>query len=130
MMFLLVMVSVFVLSACDPDVYIQPDVIGLIYEDPYYEDGSFYLTVYLTNGTDEEVDIFKIAVEVLTDDENVYIAGMVFEVDTTVKPDEYKEFELEFFGPDGLFQSESDLEALGYEIDDYNDISVNFEVMD
>lgn len=117
----------FALTGCDT-VHIEPGVIGLMYDDPVWTDeGDLLLTVYVTNGLEEEFYVQDLVVEILTADEVHYITYFWDDIEVNIAPDEYAEYEITFFAEEFEI-SKADLEADGYNIETVDDISVYFEV--
>ncbi len=124
---MVVVFSVVVLTGCDT-VYIEPDEIGLLYEDPSWtEDGDLEMVVYITNGTDEEYFVQDLIVQVSTSDKEYLISQFWDDVEITIDPDEYAEYTITFYA-DLFDTSKETLDAEGYEIKTVDDVSVYFEV--
>ena len=124
---LVVFMMAFVLTGCDT-VEIIPGEIGLMFDDPEWnDDGDLVLTVYITNGLEEEYLVNDLIVEVYTHDEEYFITYFWDDLNIKIQPDEYEEYTITFYS-EYFDISKADLEELGYEISTVDDISVYFEV--
>ena len=106
-----------ILSGCKPDIYIEPDEIATIFENPRYVGEVFYVDVYITNGYDSDEFVGYMEFDIYTSDDSIYVAGAGFDIDETVPADDYIWVELEFSG-DFVFVTEDDLIDSGYIIED------------
>lgn len=86
----------FTLTACD-DIYIEPDVVTVMYDNIRYEGDSVIVDIWITNGTDEDYDVGYVEFwfELPEDSENEAI-GAGFDIYETVKKGRYKFYEIEF----------------------------------
>ena len=122
---LALVLSVTILSGCGPDVYIEPNTISVIYENPHYVGSDFYIDVYITNGYDTDEFVGYMEFDIYTDDDEVYIAGAGFDIDETIQADGYIWIELEF-GSEFVFASLEDINDAGYDLDNIDDIILYF----
>jgi len=113
---LLLVFSVVTLSGCKPDVYIEPNTISVVFENPHYVGESFFIDVYITNGFDSDEFVGYMEFDIYTDDDSVYVAGAGFDIDETIYSNSYVLIELEF-GSEYVFVSEEDLNQSGYNLD-------------
>lgn len=116
LLFFVLVLSVSLISGCKQDVYIEPDTIGVVFENPHYSGSSFYIDVYITNGFDTDEFVGYMEFDVYTDDDELYIAGAGFDIDETIPANSYVWIELEF-GSEYVFVSEDNLISSGYNLD-------------
>ena len=111
-----ILLSVTSLSGCKK-VEVVPDVLNVIFENARYEDGSFYIDTYITNGFDEDmyVGYMEFAIHPIGSDLEVAAAG--FDIDETIEAGGYVSIELEF-GLDYVFINEDELEVIGFDVED------------
>jgi hypothetical protein len=108
--------SMTMLTGCFEGVYIEPDELSVVFENPRYSGSSFYIDVYITNGltTDEYIDYMEF--DIYSEDEELYIAGAGFDINETIPANDYLMVELEFNGV-FIFATESVFNESGYDID-------------
>ncbi len=116
LLFFVLVLSVSLISGCKQDVYIEPDTIGVVFENPHYSGSSFYIDVYITNGFDTDEFVGYMEFDVYTDDDELYIAGAGFDIDETIPADSYLLIELEF-GSEFVFTSETQFNETDYDLD-------------
>ncbi len=89
-------VSLIFLTGCTKDIYIEPNKISVVFENPRYEGTSFFIDVNITNGlsTDEYVGYMEF--DIYSSDEELYIAGAGFDIEETIPSHDYITVELEF----------------------------------
>ena len=104
------------LSGCKPDIYIEPNEISVVFENPRFDESSFYIDVYITNGFDSDEFVGYMEFDIYTDDDSIYVAGAGFDIDETIPANSYVWIELEF-GSEYVFVSEDDLTNSGYNLD-------------
>ena len=113
---LAMVLSIVVISGCTDDVYIEPNTISVVFENPHYVGTSFYVDVYITNGFNSDEFVGYMEFDIYTDDDSIYVAGAGFDIDETISADDYIWVELEF-SSDFVFVTEDDLETSGYNLD-------------
>ncbi|MCD6482534.1 MAG: hypothetical protein J7K80_02180 [Candidatus Izimaplasma sp.] len=88
--------SLMFLTGCSEDIYIEPNKISVVFENPRYEGTSFFIDVNITNGlsTDEYVGYMEF--DIYSSDEELYIAGAGFDIEETILSHDYITVELEF----------------------------------
>lgn len=113
----------FLLSACNT-VPIKPGVVDVVYENVHYEGSSLIVEVWITNGTDDDIDVgyvdFWFEFPEGTDLSGLNVTefcGAGFPIDETIKSQGYGNYELEFTS-EYIFVTNSELEALGLNLDD------------
>jgi len=118
-----VLISLGLLTGCDK-VPITDGIVDVIYENIHYEDDSVIVEVWITNGTDEDLDVgyvdfwFEFPDDTDVSSLNVEeFCGAGFPIDETIKSQKYKSYELEFTS-EYIFVSEAELTALGLELND------------
>lgn len=109
--------SLTTLTGCFNNVYIEPNEISVVFENPRYVGSSFYIDVYITNGFDTNETVEYMEFDIYTPEDSVYVAGAGFDIDETIPANDYIMIELEF-GSEFVFATEADIEAAGYSIDD------------
>ena len=115
-LFITVLFSVIALSGCEK-VEVKPDVLNVVFENPRYEDGNFYIDTHITNGFDEEMYIGYMEFGVYPIDSDIEVAAAGFDIDETIKAGGYISIELEF-GLNYVFVSEEELSNLGFSVYD------------
>ena len=114
---------IFTLTSCK-DIYIEPSVISVVYENIRYNGDTILVDVYITNGkeSDEDINTIDVWLEIPgTDDE---VCGAGFDLYTTIPAGSYELWELEFTS-EYIFISESEIFDAGYTIDE---IDLMFEL--
>lgn len=114
---LVVLLSVIILTGCGNKVDVVPGIINVVYENPKYVDGSFYIDTHITNGLDEDRYIGSVDFGIYPSGDETEIAGAGFDINETVKAGEYISIELEFT-EEYVFVSETDLLALGFTVEE------------
>lgn len=110
--------SLMLLTGCVQDIYIEPNVISVVYENPRYEGTSFIIDVYITNGLGTNEYIEYMEFDIYSDEtEKLYIAGAGFDIEETIFSNDYIMVELEFES-DYVFTSESTFTQSGYNLDE------------
>jgi|LGVE01.1.fsa_nt_gb hypothetical protein len=107
---------VFSLSACE-DVYIEPGVIDIQFENVHYEGESIVMDIWITNGTSEHYDIGYMEFALYIPDTETEYCGAGFDMLATILSDDYESFEIEFTS-EFVFLTETELEDLGYTLED------------
>ena len=113
---LALILSLTVLSGCKPDVFIEPDTITVVYENPHYSGSSFYIDVFITNGYETDELVAYMEFDVYSDDEELYVAGAGFDIDETIPANDYIWIELEF-GSEFVFVTENQFNNSEYNLD-------------
>lgn len=103
---------------------IEPGIINVVFENPYYEGTSFFVDVFITNGTEEVTHVSTMDLWFKTAEGKENIAGALFTIDADVKPDESYYLQLEF-SADYLFMSEAVFQTNEY---DLKDIELSFYI--
>ena len=104
------------LSGCKPEIYIEPDAIAVVYDNPRYQGTSFFMDVYITNGFETEEFVGYMEFDIYTDDSSTYVAGAGFDINETIPGNNYILIELEFES-EFVFTSESDFNESGYNLE-------------
>ncbi len=107
---------VFSLSACE-DIYIEPGVIDIQFENVHYKGESIVMDVWITNGTSENYDIGYMEFALYVPGTETEYCGAGFDMLTVISSDDYEEFEIEFTS-EFVFMIETELEDLGYTLED------------
>lgn len=111
------LLSVTLLVGCDSKVEILPDTLNVIYENPRYENGNFYIDTYITNGFDDELYVGYMEFGIFPIGDDTEVAGAGFDINETIKAGGHIEIELEFTGS-YVFVTEEALGNMGYTVDD------------
>lgn len=115
-MLLTVLLSVFILSACET-IEVVPEKLNVVFENPRYKDNSFFIDTYITNGFSDDMDVGYMDFGIYPIGSDLEVAGAGFNMDLTIKAGEYIFVELEF-GSDYVFISEEELTDLGFSVDE------------
>jgi hypothetical protein len=113
---LTMVLSIVIMSGCSEDIYIEPNTISVIFENPHFVGESFYIDVYITNGYNSDEFVAYMEFDIYTDDDSIYVAGAGFDIDETIPADDYVSIELEF-SSEFVFVTEEDLNNSGYDLE-------------
>lgn len=114
-LFISILFSVILLTGCEK-VIIVPNMINVVYENPRYDDGSFYIDINITNGTKEDFYIEFMEFSINPEGVDLEVAGASFEIDENIKAGKYVSIELAF-NSEFVFVTETELSRLGYSLD-------------
>ncbi len=118
LLLLVLTLSLTVLTGCTPDIYIEPNTIAIVYENPHYEGSSFVIDVYITNGYDIAQDVGYMEFDIYSDEgKDLYIAGAGFEINENILSYDYIMVELEFES-EFVFTDENTFNLSSYNLDD------------
>lgn len=109
--------SVTLLVGCGSKVEILEDTLNVIYENPRYENGNFYIDTYITNGFDEDLYVGSMDFGIYPIGNDTEVAGAGFDINETIEAGKHIEIELEFTGS-YVFVTEEALGNMGYSVDD------------
>jgi len=112
-----ILISVIMLTGCDNNIEVIPEVINVIYENPRYVDDSFFIDTYITNGFEEDMYIGMIDFSIYPESNETEIVAAGFYIEETIKAGGYVSIELEFTGS-YVFVTEDELTILGFGVDD------------
>lgn len=115
LLLIVIALSLTTLTGCFEDIYIEPNEISVVFENPQYRGSSFFIDVYITNGYDTDEFVGYMEFDIYAPNDSVYVAGAGFDIDETVPANSYIMIELEF-DSDYVFAYEEDIEAAGYKI--------------
>ena len=115
--------SIVLLSGCEK-VPITEGIIDVVYENIHYEGDSIIVEIWITNGTDEAVDIgyvdfwFEFPDQInLTELGVDEFCGAGFPIYETINSQKYKSYELEFTS-EYIFVTKAEFTDLGIELAD------------
>ena len=119
---------VFSLTACTEDVYVEPGVIAVQYENIRYDGDSILVDVWITNGTESDYafDYMEFWLEVpeaiaaennLTGEGEAEVCGAGFYFDENIPSNGWVAYELEFTS-EYIFISDSTLQTYGLTLND------------
>ena len=119
------LVFVLTLSACQEQLDITQGIIDVQYENVRYEGSSIVVDVYITNGTDASYDVNYVELwfefpESTVDEfgiTDIEFCGAGFDIYETVKSQGYKQYEIEFTS-EYIFYSQTELESYQLTLDD------------
>ncbi len=117
MLVITLLLTITLLTGCDNSVEVEPDMLNVVYENPRYENGNFYIDTYITNGFDEELYVGYIEFGIYPIGDETEVASAGFDINETIKAGDYVEIELEFTGS-YVFISEDALNEMGFNIED------------
>jgi len=108
---------VFSLTACD-EVYIEEDVIAVMYDNVEFNGEEVYVDVWITNGTDSNYDVTYVEFWFeLPDGSQTEAVGAGFDINETITKAGFKKYELTF-QKEYVYYDKSDLDNLGYDLGD------------
>lgn len=106
------------LSGCERDeIEILPDEINVVYDNPRYVDGNFYIDAYITNGFESEMFVGAMDFGIYPLNSEIEVAGAGFNIDLNIDALSYVLIELEF-GDEYVYVSENQLIDLGYKVEE------------
>ncbi len=115
-LFITLLLSVVLLSGCEK-VQIEPDMLNVVFENPRYEDGFFYIDTHITNGFDEDMYVGYMEFGIYPEGSEIEVAAAGFNIDETIKAGGYISIELEF-GLSYVFINEEELIDLGFSVEE------------
>lgn len=107
--------SMTMLTGCFEGVYIEPNELSVVFENPRYSGSSFYIDVYITNGLTTDEYISYMEFDIYSEDDELYIAGAGFDINETIPSNDYLMVELEF-ASEFVFATESVFNESGSDI--------------
>ncbi len=115
-LFITILLSIILLSGCQK-VVVEQGMLNVVFENPRYEDGYFYIDTHITNGFDEEMYVGYMEFGIYPVGSEIEVAAAGFNIDETIKAGGYVSIELEF-GLSYVFINEEELNNLGFSVDE------------
>ena len=118
LLFIILLSGITSLTSCvGNDIFVADDMINVVFENIHYEGNRLFADIYITNGFDNDEYVEYMEFDIFTSDDELYVAGAGFDIESNIPKGSYIEIEIEFVS-EFVFLDQQEIEALGYSIED------------